>query len=39
VQGALLLFRVSYSSLQNRPLDLHLRAPGSGEGGIVHLDV
>ena len=37
-QGALLLFRVKTSSLQNRPLELRFRR-GSGVTGIVDLDV
>jgi hypothetical protein len=37
-QGALLLFKVKTSSLQNRPLELRFRR-GSGVTGIVDLDV
>jgi len=38
VQGALLLFKVKTSSLQNRPLEFRFRR-GSGQGGVVDLDV
>jgi hypothetical protein len=38
IQGALLLFKVKTSSLQNRPLELRFRR-GSGTQGIVDLDV
>ena len=38
IQGALLLFKVKTSSLQNRPLEFRFRR-GSGTQGIVDLDV
>jgi hypothetical protein len=38
-QGSLLLFKIKQTSLQNRPLELRILAPGSSDVGIVDLDV
>jgi hypothetical protein len=37
-QGSLLLFKLPYANLQNRPLELHITSPEGGEG-IVDLDL
>jgi hypothetical protein len=40
VQGAMLLFKLPYETLQNRPLEFKIRPLGGiGEEGIVDLDV
>ena len=39
IQGALLLFKIKQESLQNRPLELRILAPGSSDVGVVDLDV
>jgi len=38
-QGALLLFKVTIDSLQNRPLELHFSNGGQNRGGSYDLDV
>lgn len=37
IQGALLLFRIKLPSLENRPLEMKIKAPDAE--GVVHLDV
>ena len=37
--GALLLFKVTRESLNNRPLELRIEDPEGGPGGVVNLDV
>jgi hypothetical protein len=39
IGGALLLFKVKTSSLQNRPLELRFNMGGSGQTDVVDLDV
>ncbi len=40
IQGSLLLYRLTYDTLQNRPLELHIVSPeNSEEVGIIDLDV
>jgi hypothetical protein len=39
IQGELLLFRLEYSTLQNRPLELRFRDVPTGQIGVVELDV
>lgn len=38
VRGELLLFKLPYEALQNRPLEFHIQ-PTSGDEGIVDIDV
>lgn len=39
IQGSLILFKVTRSSLFNRPLELHISRSAGGAEGIVDLDV
>jgi hypothetical protein len=39
IQGSLLLFRIPTTNLENRPLELSIRAPGVTEEATVDLDV
>jgi hypothetical protein len=39
IQGELLLFRLEYSTLQNRPLQLRFRDVPTGQIGVIGLDV
>jgi hypothetical protein len=39
VQGSLLLFKIKTPSLQNRPLEFRFKRGGSGDTGVVDLDV
>ena len=38
-QGGLLLFKLKTSTLENRPLELHISSPTGGEEAVVDLDV
>jgi hypothetical protein len=38
-QGALILFKLPYANLQNRPLEFHIASPEGGPEGVVDLDL
>jgi hypothetical protein len=39
IQGSMLLFKIKLTSLQNRPLQLHVRSASGSQEGTVDLDV
>jgi hypothetical protein len=38
-QGSLVLFKLPYANLQNRPLEFHIASPEGGGDGVVDLDL